>query len=152
LVGTWKYDNKVKETRIQLVLSFGNDGAYELGLRHTNQSGQFTPWATERGTFQVGSAEIVFVASGGNSKDVPMARKYVRDGGYLWITFPEIGYQLPFSRPSPEATSASKSTPPVTESAPASVPQQGYIPQQVYAPGSSRQRPGLPGRFLPGRR
>ena len=151
LVGTWKYDNKVKETRIQLVLSFGNDGAYELGLRHTNQSGQFTPWATERGTFQVGSAEIVFVASGGNSKDVPMARKYVRDGGYLWITFPEIGYQLPFSRPSPVATSASAPTPPVTESAPTYVPEQGYVPQ-VYAPGSSRQQPGLPGRILPGRR
>lgn len=147
VVGTWKCDNKLNDIHIQMTLTFGNDGAYELYLRHTNEFGQFTEWTGERGTFQIGSGAFVFLAAGGKNKDVPVTRKYVSEGGYLWITFPEIGYQLPFARPSATASSASPATPPVTTEN-----TRAYVPQPVYVPGGSGTRTGVPGRVHHGRR
>jgi hypothetical protein len=95
LVGTWKCKCQLEGKSIEMYVTFGRDGKYEMGLRRANEQSADTPWQQERGTFQVGSAEIAFFASNG---DAAVTRKYVREGGYLWISFHEVGYQLPFSK------------------------------------------------------
>jgi hypothetical protein len=147
IAGAWKCDNKLGDKQIQLVLNFGGDGVYQLALRHTKEVGQFTAWSEERGTFRVGSGEVVFLPSGGKNKDVPVTRKYVWENGYLWISFPEISYQLPFSRGGFDSLSSSPATPPVTA---ATTPT--YVPQQVYVPSGGGQRTGVPGRAGRGHR
>jgi hypothetical protein len=150
VVGTWKCDTHLSDTRIQLILAFGHEGAYELCMRHTNEFGQFTAWTSQRGTFQVGSGEFAFLASSGNNKDTPVARKFVSEGGYLWITFSEISYQLPFARLSPDGASGNTAAPPVTEenTRPSVPPQVYYVP----VPGNSGGRAAAPGRGHHGRR
>jgi hypothetical protein len=147
VVGAWKCDTKLKNARLQMVVTFGSEGAYRLALRHTNESGQFTAWAEERGTFRVGSGEFVFSASSGNNKDVPVTRKYVREGGSLWITFNEISTQLPFTRGGIESLARVPASPPVTAANPLAP-----VPQQVSVPAGSGQRTSVPGRVHPGRR
>ena len=110
-------------------------------LRYTNEFGQFTAWAEERGTFRVGAGEFVFLASSGKNKDVPVTCKYVWENGYLWISFPEISYQLPFSRGGFDSLSSSSATAPV-----ATANTTTYVPQQVYVPAGGGERAGVPGR------
>jgi hypothetical protein len=147
VVGAWKCDNKLSNTHIQLVLTLGGDGMYQLALRHTNASGQFTAWAEERGTFRVGSGEFVFLAAGGKNKDVPVTRKHAWENGYLWISFPEIGYQLPFTRGGFDSLSSSNPSPPITATT-----QPASVPPQVYVPSGGGQRTGIPGRAHHGHR
>jgi hypothetical protein len=141
IVGAWNCNNKLDDKHIQLVINFGSDGVYQRSLRHTNEFGQFTAWNEERGIYRVGSGEIVFLASAGNNKDVPVRRNYVCEGNYLWISFHETGYQLPFSRGGFESLSSTSVTPPVV-TATTTV----YVPQPVYVPSGSGQRTGGPVR------
>jgi hypothetical protein len=141
IVGAWNCNNKLEDKQIQLVITFGQDGVYQRSLRHTNEFGQFTPWSEERGTYRVGAGEIVFVASTGGNKDTPVRRKYTWEDGYLWISFPETGYCLPFARGGYESFSSPPATPPAT-AATTTV----YVPQPVYVPTGGGQSSGGSGR------
>jgi hypothetical protein len=147
MLGTWKCDTRLNDTRIQMMLNFGSNASYDLSLRHTNEFGQFTSWANEQGSLQVESGQLVFLAASGKNKDVRLGRKYVTEGSYLWINFQEIGYQLPFARPGTVSESSSAAAPPATTGSTVV-----YVPQPVYVPSGSGQSTGHAGRLLPGRR
>jgi hypothetical protein len=98
LVGVWKCDSNLNRGCIQMNAVFTAEGTYHMSLRYTNESGEFTPWVEERGSLQVGTAELIFTASTGQKKGVAVARKYVTEKGLLWITFQEIRYQFPFTK------------------------------------------------------
>jgi hypothetical protein len=98
VVGAWKCDTTVNRVRVQMLTSLNSDGAYTSYLRYKEESGQFTAWAKDEGTFEVGAKMFRFTPSTGKNKDVAFTRKYVWEDGYLWITISEIGYQLPFAK------------------------------------------------------
>ncbi len=146
LVGKWKCDTKLDDTTIQMVAELGRDGRYELCLRHSNEFGTFTKWTHEYGGFEVGAEELVLMPAVGPHKDSTVKRKFAVEGGYLWLSFKEIGYQLPFTRPS-----ASKAT--QTPSAAPSAPSYAPAPAYVYVPAPNYVRPDNGGNrgLTPGR-
>jgi hypothetical protein len=98
LVGVWKCDTNLNKVSIQMNATFAREGTYQIFLRHTDNSGGYAPWREERGSLQVGNGQLIFTASTGQKRGVGIARKYVIEGGRLWITFQEAGYQFPFTK------------------------------------------------------
>jgi hypothetical protein len=98
LVGVWKCDTSLNNVTVQMNATFAREGIYQISLRRTENSGRFTPWTEERGSLHVENSQLIFTASTGDQKGVAIARKYVIEGGRLWITFHEAGYQFPFTK------------------------------------------------------
>src|SRR5262249_11392295 len=118
-VGVWKCDTTLGQVRVQLAISLGDDSSYTTSMRLTNASGEVTE-GKEAGTFQVEGRAFVFTPFSGKDNGVAVRRKFVSEGGYLWILFSEIGYQLPFTKNRPEQATTTTTAPAAT-TAPAPV-------------------------------
>lgn len=148
IVGAWKCDTTVNRVRVQMLHTFTGDGGYTSYLRYTEESGQFTAWAKEEGTFEVGAKVFRFTPSTGKNKDVAFTRKYVWEDGYLWVTISEIGYQLPFSKGPADggfsdAVASSVKTAATTTSSQPSSTRKTVVPQQSEGSDHRGKRDGI---------
>jgi hypothetical protein len=145
LIGVWKCDTSLNNISIQMNASFIREGAYQISLRHTDDSGRFTPWRGERGSLHLGHGQLIFTASTGQKKGIAIARKYVIEGCRLWITFHEAGYQFPFVKADAnvQAEALGETVPP------SAAPPAAVVPTSSSPPSyETSDRSGRRGSFL----
>jgi hypothetical protein len=152
LVGTWKcsttlerkqVDSQLEGKRLEIIFSFTRDGTYESRLRFGDDSDRFTGWSKDQGAFQVGIREFVLAPSSGQADYVRTRRDYVREGGYLWLTYNELHLQLPFAKAEP-APSTREAAP--VQAASATWAPAPPAPQWSAPSGTSSPRGGSTGR------